>query len=385
MSMGRQRTGLIAVVTAVVLAAGAAVAVIGSDDGEGSPHQAAGQPSGPPERKPAKTQSPATWVDIELEPGPSARGWHISDPLEPARQEWYDVVAAHLAPAGELHRGPGGTFHWRLESGHGQQTRVGFGLLVDVADDEVLERACPLMAWSTTTERSGCRQQPFRTPDGHDAWIIRPRPPEPGSRYCGSPECADHAAMVLVERADGTLGWVMAFRHEAFGDPPYPIDLMAQAAADPRFTLPASASGVPRDSTVTAVAREHFENLQPDPESRLSTWGYGFTRGLVRATAWGRNTSAVDERLLAVAVHPAGRLPRCGRDGLDTCVARQVYGSEDPTTVYVGRWCDEFWCLTHLVYVGPRNTVWVGAGSRLSGLPRQQQQLIDLVLDPRLQ
>lgn len=386
MSKPDRRIQLAAAIAAAVLAAVGTVAAIASSDDDDEPsHRAAVRSPEATKPEPAKSQSPATWVDTKLKARSSTRGWRIPDPLEPARQEWYEVVAAHLDPAGGLRKGPYGTFPWRLESGQGHRTHVDFGLLVDVEDEHVLERACPLLAWTTTIERSGCRQQPFVGPDGEDAWIVRPREPEPGSRYCGSPACADHAAMVLVERADGTLGYVMAFRREAFGAPPYPLDLMAEAASDPRFTLPAKAFGVPRDSAVTAVAREHFESLQLDPDSRLSVFGYGFTRGLVRAKAWGSKTSVIDDRLLAVAVRPAGRSPRCGRDGLDTCVARQVYGAGDPTTVYVGRWCDEFLCLVHLVYVGPHNTVWVGAGSRLSRLPRQQQRLIDLVLDPRLQ
>lgn len=186
--------------------------------------------------------------------------------------------------------------------------------------------------------------------------------------------------MVLVERADATLGYVMAFRRAGPGIRPFHLDSMAEAAADPRFTLPAAAFEVPLASTVTKVARHHFENFHPG-EGQVSPLGVGATWGHV-----GAHASPVDySRGLYVKVQPAGRAPQCGRLGLRGCVARQVYGADDLTTVYVGRWCNEAACWSQLVYVGARNTVVARAEAGLGWRPRNEKRLIDLVLDPRLQ
>lgn len=246
----------------------------------------------------------------------------------------------------------------------------------------MLQQSCPLIRLTEYGE-PGCRQDRFIGPHGEDAWLLEPR--DPKRLPCAEVVCADKVAMVLVKRADGTLGYVTAFSKGASDVRPFPRDLMARAAADPRFTLPARAFWVPPPSTVTRVIRDHFENFHPD-DGQASALGSADTWGRVGTRA----SSTDDDPVLYVRVVPAGPDPQCGRSGLGRCVARQVYGADDPTTVYVGRWCSDYTCSFELVHVGSRNTVVVGSGLPLRGLDnerwtvRQVRRLIDLVLDPRL-
>jgi hypothetical protein len=103
---------------------------------------------------------------------------------------------------------------------------------------------------------------------------------------------------------------------------------------------------------------------------------------------------------IGVQVFPAGEDPSCGRTWLLDCVARRVYGADDPTTVFVGAWDEENWagCCPRnsradsrvFVYVGPRHTVMVREGMIVKdGEPPMSaeldRRLIDLALDSRLQ
>lgn len=369
-------------ITAAVLAVVAAVAAIESNDEEASPHQVAGQPSGPPEhsgppeRKPMKPQSPATWVDTKVKPKDARfSGWVISDGLKRA-WAWDEVIAEHLSPAG-----PFVNQSWRLRSQPGHEAAVFYDLLVHEGDEHVLKQGCLLIEEITSPSHnhsatgSGCRADRVAGPQGEDAWIIAPRSDAPaGVSRVGR----GRIALVLVERADGTLGYVMAANDSGVGPNRFPLELMVEAAADARLSLPAKAFRVPNASVITSVVRDHFGSFRPeDSSSRLG-------RGSVHT--WG---NAIPHTVQVVS---AGRAPQCGGRGLGSCVARQVYGAADPTTVYVGRWClSRNTCWMELAYVGPRNTALVEVGlpfKRLNSAKwrrHMEKRLIDLLLDPRLQ
>lgn len=347
-----------AAIAAMVLAAMGVVAALGSNDDGTPPRQRAGQPSSSPEpetpgRKPAKAQSPATWVDTRLakKRGPETpASWVFLDPLGTLRDAWSDVVAEHLEPSvGELHLSRQGwlssPMDWRGEASGT------FGILVDDGDGRLVGHGCRLALWRWRYSLSHCREHRLEGPRGEDAWIME----MPGR------------ALVLVERARGAFGYVEA-HWERGRDAPVPLDDMVAAAADPRITLPAKAFGVPRNSTVAAVVHDHVPNLVPDLVA-VSELGIGEILAPGPFPWFG------------VRVVPAGPKPPCAREGPSYCIARQVYGAGDPTTVYLA---GSKKSASGLVYVGPRNTVRVYI-SDIDADARLQKRLIDLVLDPRLQ
>ncbi|WP_183099065.1 hypothetical protein [Nocardioides pelophilus] len=338
-----------AISVAVLVAAGTVAALSPSGgeatDAEPTPTRHSAREAAPSRPDRAKSQSPATWVDTKIKPRINDDGWAMADPLRSARDAWYDVVAAHLDQAGELVKGR--RLVWQLESTWRHRNWwVEVGILVDDGDGQVMEHVCPLSAWSPPpAESPDCRQDRLVGPHGEDAWLIVPRRSEGPDGCRASPICAKHVALVVVERADGTFGHVTAFGHGRKDADPFPLDLMAEAAADPRLTLPPTAFRVPLTGDVVEVVREHFGSFRRT-DTKASPLGIAGTDGhlAIPATPFDKYTAH-----LSVTVTPAGRAPRCGKWGLRSCVARQIYGASDPTTVYLGEWCNEAACWRELV------------------------------------
>lgn len=357
-----RRMQMVAAMVAGALATAGIVAALASNDDEAPPQHAAGRPlESPtpvsptprlPTPAPAKSQSPATWVDTTLnrKEGPeSLASWMYYDPLGPLRDAWSDVLAEHLEPSG------GELDLWRQEWGRTpldwrEEVSGTFGILVDDGDGRLVGHGCRVIMRRWAEKRSGCRQHPLEGTHGKGAWVLQ----VPGR------------TVALVERARGTFGYVDADWHGG-RDAPVPLDDLVAAAADPRLALPAKARAVPRNSTVAAVLHDHFPNLVP-----ASVLPSELGIGEIEAPGpfpW-----------LRIRVVPAGPVPPCGRAIPSYCIARQVYGAGDPTTVHLAR---SKGSIVSFVYVGRRHTVIVVSGIHAN--PHLQKRLIDLVLDPRLQ
>lgn len=377
--MGRETTRIraFAIFAVALLATAGTVAAIESND-DGVPAQpSSGRPrdsaeSGPtrsqsPDRwvdtelTPARWQSPDTWVDTELTPTRGELGLTVPDPLGPIRDAWSEAIAEHLDPAVE-HLEYTQQIWQHVELTAVRPATWGtFGVMVDDGGGLLMEHGCRLIVWRWAEKRSGCRQRRLSGPHGEDAWVMQ-MPVDVSPRPTVNP-----SALVMVERVNGTFGYLEGYW---FGGPdanPLPLDVMVEAAADPRLRLPAKAFGVPRNSTVAAVVHDHVGSFRTDLV-RVSELGIGEVK------------TPGDFPWLSVRVVPAGRIPTCGARSLRSCVARQVYGADDPTTVYVGKWRT----FMQFVYVGPKNTVSVYYADRARGA-NLQRRMIDLLLDPRLQ
>lgn len=357
-----------AVATAVIVAV-ASVALIGSDGGAQRPEPAPSPVSPTPTPDESRTQSAATWADTEVEPASKQFGWVVEDPLADDRLAWFDVLADHLDPGGDrLEPDRYGGFIVPIPGPGGFNE---FGSAEVLLDRSVLADGCrDIVQLRSDTEP--CTQQSFTGPHGERAWAYR-------TPCCGwdevspTPTSDTYTLVVAVERDDGTIGFVS----ESWRGPdanPYSRDVVAAAAADPRLTLPAAAFDVPRNSEVTAVTQDHL------PGYRSENWwsdalGVGHAAGKLGTAG------------LSVTVRPAAGTPRCGGTELRTCVERRVFGADDPTTVYVGRWDHAergLGTLWGFVLVGDRNSVVVETNHTHPG-QRLQEDIVDLLLDPRLQ
>jgi hypothetical protein len=201
-----------------------------------------------------------------------------------------------------------------------------------------------------------------------------------GCRYLGTPTPSNGKASCSTERFAGPGG-------ERARISPFSPSAMSAAGADPRLTLPERAYAVPSDRAVVTVVEDHFPRyradqafIPPEHPGHAQTWGKLGGLGL------------------SVSVWPAGGTPACGRGG--SCLARRGFGTDDPTTVFVGAWDHEDLGDSYprnsrasqreFVYVGPRHPV-VVRESRLVKADEESlgadldQRLIDFLLDPRLQ
>lgn len=400
----RRRSGAIAglAAAAAVLVVIAGIVTVSRDADTAPPIS----PTPTPSPTPARTQSPQTWSDTPVA-AQDGYGWVVPDPLKPARDAWFAVVADHLdtsephlqgfessAFGAEFARpAEGSDYEASTAAASAYPTRGRAGLIVDGADLNLLDGCRYLTAGPEPSNGTvSCSDEWFAGPDGERARVSR------WGRRCGAWEgggpapatCGDYKVAVAVERRDGTIGYVLV---EGRGTPdfnPFSPVAMAAAAGDPRLTLPEAAYAVPSDTAVESVVADHFPDyradLQLDPMN--SHPGY--------AQTWGR----LGRVRLSVQVSPAGDSPTCGGSWLIDCVERRVYGADDPTTVFVGAWDEDDWadCCPRnsratsrtFVYVGPRHTVLVRESLivRADEEPigaELDQRVIDLLLDPRLQ
>jgi hypothetical protein len=241
-----------------------------------------------------------------------------------------------------------------------------------------------------------CTAERFEGPGGERARIAR------WVRRCGAYEgggpapatCGDYRVAVAVERRDGLIGYVLV---EGRGTPdfnPFDRTSMTATAADPLIVLPEPAYQIPSNATVRSVVLDHLPAWRGDRQLSPAVSSAADHPGL----------SGVGGRLgrigVSVTVWPAGGSPTCARSWLLQCFERQVYGADDPTTVFVGAWDEDDWadCCPRrsratsrdFVHVGPRHTVIVHESLvvRADEKPVSDdldQRLIDLALDPRLQ
>lgn len=353
-----------------------------------------------PSPTPPKSQSPPTWADTAA-PRHDGLGWEIPDPVKAARGSWFAVVAEHLDPTGE-HLVPSGegSFEWPGEgseyttnnpadSKHSTYGRA--GLMAEHGERSLFDDGCRYLHPSPATNGTeACSTKRFAGPGGEHARISR------YGRRCGAYEgvgpapatCGDYTVAVAVARRDGLIGFVIV---DGRGTPefnPFTRDAMVAAAADPRLTLPEAAYTVPSDRAVESVVEDHFPRYEPDDQTPPATDHPGY------AKVWG----GLGRHGFSISVRPAGGTPACGRTWLVVCVERRVFGADDPTTVFLGKWNEQDWAdvkepvasTREFVYVGPRHTVvaslneTVEPGEKTLG-PERDQRVIDLLLDPRLQ
>ena len=351
----------------------------------------------PADPTPTPTPSAQTWVDTAVD-AKDGYGWAVPDPLQAARKRWFGVAADHLDPTGEHFDSRGQVtsalveeFTWR-EPGSLYSVSGRLGLVLDRGALDPLDGCRYLLKGprpSNGTE--SCTEARLEGPHGENGRIAR------WGRRCGAYEgpgpapaiCGDYRVVVALERRDGLIGYVEA---EGRGTPdfvPFGPAAMAAAATDPRMGLPESAFGVLSDRALESIVVEHFPDYRPGPDPTV-------TEPLGYARAWGH----LGRRVLGVQVRSAGGAPTCGRRWLVECVQRRVFGSDDPTTVFVGAWDEADWAdccprnsratSREFVYVGPRHTVIVRE-SLVVGADEQavdadlDQRVIDLLLDPRLQ
>ena len=394
--------GVLTLLTALLLAGCA-----GSHDTPGKPENAAATtPIGPtPAPTPTpRSQSPQTWIDTPLIPH-DGYGWDVPDPLEAARSAWFAVAADHLDPTGQ-HFEPqgeeGSMFTWQTDGSlYSVQGRTGV-----VVDRDQLNPfdGCRYLLEGTAPSNGteSCRDERLGGPDGERAKISRYQRlcgswdpgragdtarPGPGSTYA---TCGDFRVAVAVKRRDGRIGYLVVNGRGTPDDNPFTPEAMAAVAADPLLTLPNDVSGVPSNQAAASVVSDHFPDWldQPGTSGPADQPGYANVGGRL-----GRN-------LLIMSLWPAGGSPRCGRSWLVHCVERRVYGTDDPTTVFVGAWDEQDWAdccprnsrvfTRQFVHVGPRHTVVVGVTRILrrheDGIGGElDQRVIDLLLDPRLQ
>lgn len=392
-----------AVTAASVAAAVVVVVVAMAAAGVTGPSRTDRAPVAPPPSRTetTKTQSPRTWADTAVPATHDESGWDVPDPLTPVRDAWFEVVADHLdAQEGRLTTRGGGSFDrpgdLPIRSTSGQ-----VGLIVDRSALNLFDDGCRYL--TTPPADNGiesCSAERIAGPDGERGRISRYQRlcsswdpgsvgddarPGPGVTYL---TCGDYVVTVAVERRDGTVGYV---RVDGRGTPalnPFDPAALAAVAADPRLSLPETAYAVPSDQDVASVLAEHLPGLvsEDQPEAVEEHPGHAF--------AYGRR----GRLSVSLAVWPAGGAPACGRSQLVECVARRVFGADDPTTVYVGAWgvadpdfcCPREFPRRQLVHVGPRNTVvvWASRTVRADEEPigaELDQRLIELVLDPALQ
>ena len=385
--------GLAAAAVVVMLVVGVLML---SRDGDGS-----NEPVGPLTPTPGRTgksQSPRTWVDTPVAPGPAGKGWDVPDPLERVRGSWLPVVAEHLDPTGR-HLEPSAGILWASEfvwpaDLPDYDTYGRISLVLDRSDLNVLDDGCRYLRavqGDAPAEQVSCRAERFTAPGGEPARIAR------WERRCGAYEgggpapatCGEYVVGVAVERSDRRLGYLRVEGRGPADSSPFPRDVLAAAAADRRLTLPATALTVPSDDAVVSVVEDHFPRYRGEP-APYPTEHPGYAQMFGELGRLG----------LSVQVWPAGGAPTCGRSWLVECVERRVFGEDDPTTVFVGTWDEDDWadCCPpnsrafgrQLVYVGPRHTVvvWLTRIVREheEGIgPGLDQRVIDLLLDPRLQ
>jgi hypothetical protein len=363
----RHRFRVSAAVAAAVLVGAGIVVVVASHGDRASEQPTRGPALATPESSPTKSQGPETWTETRVTPvtkdccgGQSDRDWIVADPSARDPRRWFDVIAGHLDPTGELlRRGHPSGATWVSGPREGDKGYLQFGLLID-------DGVGPRNRCRVAVTGSQCHRSSFLGRSRGNAWVER-------SRH----DVTYQDVTTVVERADGTLGYVQLSWGGEHSTNPFALEAMAEAAADPRLTLPAEAFAVPHGSAVAAVVGDHFDAFRPSPWG-ASRPGFGGASGHVRG------------RYLAVQVIPARRPPWCNRVGLLRCFARQVYGRGDPTTVYIGAWYTDFDQFWSFAYVGPRHTVLVHVYEKdyrvirpLGSLP--QKRLIDLLIDPRLQ
>ena len=364
---------------------------------------APGDPDGAPDpARPTptveRTQSVRTWSDIAVDPQ-EGYGWLVPDGLRSARDEWRDVVVDHLGGSGptlqDFDPAPHGMAFVRppVDSIHATYGRL--GLIIDDSGLDPLD-GC---RYVVTVGRlpggvTSCVDETVVGPHGERGIVAAKQ------RLCdynegGGPtdaECGDYRVVVAVARRDGTIGYVEVDGRGTVDFNPFAPAAMAAAAADPRLTLPVTASEVPADQAVAAVVADLF------PAYRVN--GADITPPATGHPGLGVTFGRVGRLRVGVEVFPAGEEPVCGRTWLLECVERRVYGADDPTTVYVGAWDEKNWasCCPRnsradsrvFVHVGRQNTVVVREFMivRAEEDPisaELDQRMIDLALDPRLQ
>lgn len=355
-----------------------------------------------PSPTPTKSQGPDTWVDTAVT-ATKGVGWDVPDPLAGSRDAWFDIVAGHLhvTPTQRYADWYHAAFEVPVE-GSDETTSVEFGVLKARRAEGLLANGCAYLHPIPGDHRKeSCRTEEMEGPRGGRVHVTsfqslcttwdpgRPGDdarPAPGSyRYCG-----DYDVTVVAERGGGRIGWVDVDGRNYVEAMPFALADLAAAAADPRLVLPDAAYEVPSDQAVASVVSNHFPTWRESTDVQripLPEPGRASTSGNLRRLG------------VSVSVWPAGGTPTCGRSWLVSCVERRVYGADDSTTVFVGAWgnedCD--FCSRNsradsrvFVFVGPRNTVVVGAylAAKAGDEPISadlDQRLIDLALDPRLQ
>lgn len=415
--MRRRRHGAVA---GLIAAAAVLVAIIGlvavSRDTDTappvSPTPTPSPTSGPTPGPTGKSQSPQTWADTEVDATRNGKDWVVPDPFDEVRGAWLPVAAEHLDPDGDLAAFENYPyswtvqFRWPAEGSDYEATTAAtsaydaygiLGLKVDPGRPNLLDDGCGYFRaeHGNPNGAESCTSSALTGPDGERARVAS------WGRRCTSWEgggpapatCGDYEVGVAVERRDGLVGYVVVSGRGTPDFTPVSPDAMAAAAADPRLAIPQRAFAVPSDGVVAAVVEDHVPGFRPQDPRKRSPYvtqepGYGWAGG------------PVGRRWLAVHVLPAGPTPTCGRNFLVECLARRVFGADDPTTVFVGAWDEEGWAdccpknsradSRELVYVGPRHTV--VATQHLIVREDEDpigadldQRLIDVLLDPRLQ
>jgi len=413
----RRRYAAVAALTAVAAALAVIVGLVvvsrGTDTAPPvSPTPTPSPTSGPTPSPTDKTQSPQTWSDTTVAATRAHKGWLVQDPFDEVREGWFPVAAEHLDPDGDLDAFENYPYSWSVQfmwpargSDYKATTAATsaystfgiLGLKVDPGDPSLLDEGCDYQRAQHpgySDEEVSCSTERFAGPGGERAQVTT------WGRRCTSWEgggpapatCGDYEVGVAVERRDGLVGYVVVSGRGTPDFTPVTPDAMAAAAADPRLAIPQRAYAVPSDEVVVSAVVDHVPGFRNDPHpggpAVAGAPGYG--------DAWGQ----VGRRTLIVRVLPAGRAPECGRAFLLSCAERQVFGADDPTTVFVGAWDEEDWASCcpknsradsrEFVYVGPRHTVVVmellivreDEGPLGADLDKR---LIDLLLDPRLQ
>lgn len=358
------------------------------------------EPTGPSTPTPAETQgvksqSPRTWVDTPVTAARDLKGWDVPDPLDKARDAWLAVLTDHLDPSGDeltrLASSPFGADFERPDEDSIYPTHGRVGLIVERTEPNLFDDGCRSLLEGHPDELKSCSTERFAGPRGEPARMSR------YGRACewfdgaadAYPFCGEYKVAVAVERHDGLIGYLLVDGRGLPEETPFPRAAMAAVAADPRIALPEEALTVPTDSYVASVVESHFPRHRRDDLSSVPPHP-GF------AQVYG----SIGRRGLHVTVRPAGADPACGRGWLVECAERRVYGTDDPTTVFVGTWDEHDWAgccprnsratSRELVHVGPRHTVVVME----TLIVREHEEpigadldkrLIDLALDPRLQ
>ena len=398
----RNRSVAVGAVAAAVAAVMATASLMTGDHRDAAPAPAVTSPT----PTPARTQSAQTWADTPVAAAKGTR-WTVPDPLTEARNAWFPAVLEHLDDgSGRIARSDGrnwgGEFERQTE-GSIYSSWGDVGLVVDRSGLDPFDGCRYLMKGPKASNGTeSCSAERFEGPDGERARIARYQRlcatwdpgqagddarPGPGQTYA---TCGDFRVAVAVSRRDGRIGFVVVEGRGTTDYIPFTRAAMAAVATDPRLTLPDSAFAVPSNKAVESVVVDHFPDYRAGDEDEYATEHPGY------AQVWG----SLGRLGLFVTVHPAGETPTCGRTWLTECVARRVYGADDPTTVYVGAWDEDDWadcCPKNsratsrvLVYVGPVHTVVVSEtlvvkeheaaiGAELD------QRVIDFLLDPRLQ
>jgi hypothetical protein len=323
-------------------------------------------------------------------------GWVVPNPLDAVRDGWFQIVADHLHPSPRHAEWGQGAFELPGE-GSLYSAGGGIGVMAASSAEGLLANGCAYLHPTPNLDRDeSCHTKQTRGPNGEPVQVTSFQSlcttwdadsAAPGVYYRN---CGDYNVTVVVERNDGRIGYIDVQGRDYVEAMPFALTTLAAAAADPRLVLPDAAYEVPSDQAVASVVSNHFPTWrEPTDVQRipLPEPGRASTSGNLRRLG------------VSVSVWPAGGTPTCGRSWLVSCVERRVYGADDSTTVFVGAWgnedCD--FCSRNsradsrvFVFVGPRNTVVVGAYLAAKAgdepiSPDLDQRLIDLALDPRLQ